>query len=317
MPAKRTYVILNPASSGGVTGSRLDLYREEFTRHFGGGYSLHLTTGRLDATVAARRAAKDGYELIVAVGGDGTIQEVINGLILDGVLIDPEVRLGVIDAGTGSGFVQSLGLPSGLKEQIETLRCGRVHPLDLGSLEVSRGTGGRAHRFFCNECQVGIGAEVVRLVQKKYKRLGGTLGFGLGSIQAIFSHPNQTMVVDLDGVDAGPQELLGIMVGNGAYAAGGMHLAPGARQDDGHLNVVVIARLWIPGRLRAFSKIYRGDHVGIPSIDYTTATSISISSEEEVPISSDGEFLGTAPARIEILPHVLPVMVQEDRREDR
>lgn len=312
MTENRPYVILNPASSGGKTGSQLENYREALARHFGNGYSLHITTGQLDATQAARTAVRDGHELIVAVGGDGTIQEVINGFFLGDELINPSARLGIIDGGTGSGFVQSLELPSTLKEQVEVLRFGRIRHLDLGSLEVSRGRNGKTHRFFCNECQIGIGAEVARRVQGKHKMLGGTLGFGLGAVQAIISHPDQAMDVRLNGVGNGTRQLIGIMIANGAFAAGGMHLAPGARQDDGELNVVLMKPLRIPGRFLAFSKIYSGNHIGFPSISYSTATSISIDTDHEVLISSDGELLGTAPARIEVLPSVLRVMVQDD-----
>lgn len=309
----KPHVILNPASSGGRVGSQEIDYRLALTRHFGADFSLFVTRKPLDATLSARAAIRDGHELIIAIGGDGTIQEVVNGFFLNGELINPAAQLGVINGGTtGRGFARNIGMLLSLDEQLEAIRFGCTHHLDIARIEVCAGVAGNLRRFFVNVSQLGIGAEVVRLVQQKHKRLGGFFRFGVGAVQAILSHRGQAMTVRIDEVTIEHRSLIGIIVANGAYAAGGMNLAPGARLDDGRLNVLCIANLWIPGRLRALSRIRAGGHIESRAVSYTTATSIAVDSEERVFVSADGELLGTTPCRIEVQPSLLPVRVPTD-----
>ncbi|MBF8249332.1 MAG: hypothetical protein HW374_2132 [Bacteroidetes bacterium] len=174
-----TYVILNPASAGGETAKRQVKIIAEIEQRFGSNYSLFITKRTLEACEAANKAVLNGCELILAVGGDGTLQEVVNGFFANGHLVNPRCHLGFINSGTGQGFAQSVGLPQSWEDQIELIRNSNSRMVDVGRVSFTNASGERSHRYFINECQLGIGGEVVKGVQQGHKLLGGTLAFGL------------------------------------------------------------------------------------------------------------------------------------------
>ena len=151
----RTHVIINPVSAGGKTGAKQPEILSALDRRIGKGYSLCVTSRPLEAGFSARNAIMDGSKLIIAIGGDGTIQETVNGFYSDGRLINPSCQLGIIDSGTGHGFAQSLDLPAGLDEQLEVIQRGETRSIDIGRATFSGDYGERREHYFVNECQAG------------------------------------------------------------------------------------------------------------------------------------------------------------------
>lgn len=302
-----TYVILNPASAGGETAKRQNRIVNAIEQHFGSDYSLFVTQKAFEACGAAKKALLNGCELILAVGGDGTLQEVVNGFFANGHLVNPRCQLGFISSGTGQGFAQSVGLPQSSEDQIELIRNSNSRMVDVGRVSFTNANGERSRRYFINECQLGIGGEVVKRVRQDHKMLGGTLAFGLMSIKTVFQHRNQQMRIVLGGDRRISGNFTGIVVANGAYTGGGMNLAPRARVDDSLLDVVVMHDLTISQRLRTFSKIYSGRHIELPYLSYHQVRSLTIDSDQSVSVEADGELLGTTPCTIEILPSILSV----------
>ena len=307
MGEPRTHVILNPASSAGSTGRRRAGILAAVERHLGRGFSLFVTSGPGEATDSARKASLRGVELIVAIGGDGTVQEVVNGLFEAGFPREPRPQLGIINTGTGHGFAQSLGLPKELDAQCAVIALGASRKIDIGRVLYASAGGHPVERYFVNECQAGIGGRVVQKVQTGHKRLGGFLAFGLAALTTALSYPNRVLRFS---VDDGPEEtgaFIGIVAANGNAMAGGMRLAPGAAVDDGRLDILFMHGQSLRGRLRDFPKIYSGTHLASPKFRCIRAKSISLFSEEPVSFEADGEFLGHLPCRIEILPSALEV----------
>lgn len=302
-----THIVLNPASGAGKTRSRIPRILGLIDRSLGKSYSLHITRGPLDATASAAEAARRGCNLVIAIGGDGTIQEVVNGIFANGHLINPDSKLGIINCGTGHGFAQSLGLPCSIEEQVELLKTGRSRSVDLGRVRYQNGRAESRSRYFVNECQLGIGASVVERVQGQYKRLGGSLAFGLGVLGTVFQHKSQRMTLTLDQKEIITGTLTGVVVANGAFMGGGMNLAPTARLDDGALKVLVMHDLTLRQRLWSFPRIYSGTHLSSALFSYHETTSVAICSVENVYVEADGELLGRTPCVIEVIPSALKV----------
>jgi YegS/Rv2252/BmrU family lipid kinase len=298
-------IVVNPASSAGKTGKKQEAIVAEIGRRLKRPYSLCVTKGPLEATSATSAAIQRGSELIIAVGGDGTIQEVINGFFLNGKMINPSCQLGIVCSGTAQDVAKSFAMPARLEDQIADVCGDESCEVDLGRVAYRQNDGHESERFFINECQQGIAAVVVERVQHQHKKLGGFLGFALAAVATAARHREQMMTVQVDDREPIRDFFLGVVSANGAFAGGGMKFAPRARVDDGLLDVVLIHKQWIPARLWNFPKIYVGKHVDLSWVSYFQARRILVSSDERVPVEADGELLGVAPCAIEVLPRVL------------
>lgn len=295
-------IILNPASAAGMTGRRREEVVRLFDAAFPHGYLLHITQGPLEASRIAADAIRNGAGLVVAIGGDGTVHEVVNGMLNTDVTGRTSCALGIISSGTGHGFADSLGVPRSWREQIARLASGKAWIVDLLRLSYQDSQGKSNHRMVVNECQLGIGGVVVRNVRKRGKRLGGRLAFGIGTLQGILAHKNQCMSVSIDGDLPVEDSLTGIVVANGAFTGAGMNLTPQAHLDDGLLDVLLMHNLSRSRRFRSFPKIYRGTHLTQSWFSYHQARSVTITSAEPVLVEADGELLGTTPCTLEVVP---------------
>lgn len=315
MSDRKTLVIINPASSAGRTGRRQGEILAAMERHFGRGFSLFVTKRPKDAISSAREASLRGIELVIAVGGDGTFQEVVNGLMEAARASGRRPQLGLINAGTGHGFAQSLGLPTRLDAQCAGIASGNIRRIDIGRATFSDRGGRPVERYFVNECQAGIGGRVVEKVQGGHKRLGGFLGFGLATLTTALSYPNRSIRFSLDD---GPEQsgpFIGIVAANGNSMAGGMKLAPRATVDDGELDILLMHGQTLPQRLRNFPKIYSGTHLGSPKFGTLRGRSLSLASEDRVSFEADGEPFGELPCRIEVVPSAFEVRAVGPARE--
>ncbi len=305
MKVTGTHIVINPFSSGGKTARRKSGIIEETSRRLGSTPTLHVTSKPLEATESTRSAIKQGADLVIAVGGDGTVHEVVNGFAEQGVLLNPSCQLGIIGSGTAQDVIRSFGLPTGMNEQI-AIACGvESRAVDIGKVKVVDSQGIVREHLFLNECQQGIAAVVVQRFQSHHKWLGGFLGFGLTAVTTAARHREQVMSLEIDGKPVVSDAFLGVVVSNGGYAGGGMNFAPGAKVDDGLFDIVVIHKQSIPSRLLNFPRIYSGTHVNLSWISCFRGRNIKVTSNEKVPAEADGEFLGYLPCTIEVLPHSL------------
>jgi YegS/Rv2252/BmrU family lipid kinase len=305
MAGTKIHVVINPASAAGSTGLRqaeiLAAIRNRISRDF----SLFVTTRPRDATFFARRAAISGAELLLVVGGDGTVQEIVNGLFDKREPLNPRLQLGLISAGTGHGLAQSLGWPEDLGAQCDAIARGLVRRIDIGRAEYENGDGRIVERYFVNECQAGIGGEVVKKVQAGQKKLGGFLAFGLATLGAALRYPNRVITFSVDGGPAATGAFLGIVAANGHVMAGGMKLAPRASVADGLFDILLMHGQTLCERLRNFPKIYSGKHLASPKFSYFRGRRLSLASDEDVSFEADGELFGHLPCRLEVLPGAL------------
>lgn len=300
----RTLVVLNPASAGGKTGLRWTRIRHAL-REEGIDHELHRTTAPGEATAAVRGALRDGFERVISVGGDGTLNEVVNGFFGEsGEPLGP-ARLGLIPSGTGGDFRKSLGIPVDAFDCAHLIAHGASRAVDVGRIDYADG----ATRFFVNVADCGIGGEVVASVNRSRHKGGGARGsavFLVVSLHALLSFGGRHARVVLDGAEFIDGVLQSIVVANGRYFGGGMNIAPQARVDDGLLDVVVIEAV---GRWRSITSLpalYRGTHTRNPAVRTGRARLVSIEAHDrDLLFDVEGEQIGHSPATITCLPSAL------------
>ncbi len=307
----RTLVIVNPTSAGGRTGRRWPALRDAL--HIAGVvHDVHQTTAPHDATAVTRQALVDGYNRVVAAGGDGTLNEVVNGFFTpDGAPINSDAVLGLLSSGTGGDFRRTIGLPTDPHQLATILVANHTRIIDAG--RITYDDPATAPRQFINIADCGVGGEVVARVNRSRNKGSGVLGtavFLAISLTALTTFGGRPVRITRDG-ESTEIEIQNVVIANGRYFGGGMRIAPSAEIDDGWLDVVVLPAL---GRLRtlvAVPSVYRGAHIRQPGVLVRRARSVRIEPLDERPLLFDveGEQIGRAPATLTCLPAVLNLCV--------
>jgi YegS/Rv2252/BmrU family lipid kinase len=266
-----------------------------------------MTSASGDATRIAREGLREGFARVVAVGGDGTLNEVVNGFFdpESRDAVNPQAVLGMLPSGTGGDFRKTAGIPLHHAAACALLARGDVRTIDAGRIDY-HGGGAPGPRWFVNIADCGIGGDVVHRVNRSRKSAGGTATFLYHSLAALMTFGHRLVRVDVDGaVTEGPMQ--NVVVANAQYFGGGMRIAPEARHDDGLFDVVMLFDM---GRRRALSGIgslYRGRHVGRPGVSTTRGRVVTVTPLEQRPVLFDveGEQVGRAPATLTCLPGAL------------
>lgn len=251
MSAPYTLAIVNPASANGATGRRWPELRRALDRVLSR-WDNQFTLEPGDATHLARQGILDGYEMIVAVGGDGTLSEVASGFFAasehegtGGVsdrLIRNDMILTTVRAGTGGDFARSLKLAKRLPEAVAHLADGRDEPCDVGLVRYIGHDARPAQRAFINIASFGLSGLVHQKVSTTSKALGGKPYFLLGLSRALVSYRRQPVRVRVDGLDFYEGPIVIGVVANGQYFGDGMRFAPGAAPGDGRFEVLIQTR---------------------------------------------------------------------------
>jgi len=303
----RTLFVANPQSANGSLGRKWPMLERVIREHFGD-FDHRFTEGSGDATVITRRAIADGYEMVVAMGGDGTISEVADGYFTDQGPVDPEAALGVLPFGTGGDFRKSIGAPKTLPEGAASLRGQKTRAIDAGRLYYLNNDGEPRVRHFINIASFGIGGLIDQLVNTTTKAFGGTVSFAVASLRAMRRFSPQRARLRLDGGAAQEVVLQSVAVANGQYFGGGMWIAPKAALDDGLFDVVTLGPLSKWDMLTKMNKIYRGTHFELPQVTHARAARVEaepVDPDEHILLDVDGETPGRLPATFELLPRAV------------
>lgn len=268
-------------------------------------FDLHLTERRGHAVDLAREAIEGGSRYLVAVGGDGTIHEVVNGMMGESGPRNPEAVLGVLSAGSGSDYIRTFGLPAKPVDAVEHLKGDTTLTVDVGRITY-RQDGGEAVRYFPNIGEAGFGGEVVRRAERLPRRLGRVrylLGFWmvLGTCKAT----EGTVAMDAHSYEG---RITNLVVANAQFYGGGMHVAPKAHPGDGAFDVLI--QVGTKGDyVAAITKVYKGEHIPSPAIKTFLSKRVEITTREPLQIEADGEILGRTPAVFEICPGTLRLKI--------
>jgi diacylglycerol kinase (ATP) len=309
LDSARPLIIVNPRSGGGLSEGRWAKLVGPITEALGQ-IDTAMTAGPRDATEIARREAAAGRRLIVALGGDGTISEVADGILLAGAGATTE--LGVIPRGTGGDFRRTLDLPSEAADAARRIRDGSVQVIDAGRVRYVAHDGSEAVRHFVNVASFGFSSVVARRANASSKRLGGKAAFLGATVRALFSYDNTDVWLTSDGKPRQRRRVMLVAVGNGRFFGGGMKICPESKLDSGALDVVVVGDLSRTEVVMKIRKLYDGTHLDIEDVSAERVQTLSAEPVEdgaEVPVELDGETPGRLPATFEILPGALRVRV--------
>ena len=294
--------MVNPASGAGKAGREWAAI-EGWLPSSGLPYEVARTTRPLEATEIAQRAVRESRPVVVAVGGDGTLNEVVNGFFRNGAPLPTTSKLAMVPLGTGGDFRRTLRIPSDPKLAIDVLRSGVVRRLDAGCVTFQTEDGGTGVRHFINIADAGLGGEVVHIVGNGTKRWGSAT-YTVAGLRALMGFKNKPMTVNIDGVDHEIAKAQQVVVANCQYFGGGMQMAPSASPTDGVFDVILIKNAGKIETMRGMNDIRSGKHLDQtnPKMELMYGKRVSVSSPQKVRIDIDGESVGFLPALFEIQP---------------
>jgi YegS/Rv2252/BmrU family lipid kinase len=250
----------------------------------------------------AARAAQE-YELLVAVGGDGTVNEIVNGIA---GLVGPE--LAIVPRGTGRDFVRTFGIPKSFDDAIRVALEGRTRTIDAGRVDYRAWSGEERTSWFANIASAGMSGAIAQRANDGSKALGGKLSY-LAAILTVFARwdVGELRVTVDDEQRSGPMH--DVIVANGAFLGGGLHMCPDADPSDGLFDVLTIGHLTKADLALTLPKAYRGRHLPHPKAELLRGRRVTVEADEPVPVELDGEQPGTTPAAFAVVPDAVRLRV--------
>jgi diacylglycerol kinase (ATP) len=287
-------VILNP-SSGSVRD--VDTLVDQIAQLEDA--EIFLTTKPGSAARFARTAMRKGSEIIVAAGGDGTLNEVINGI---GENVG-DTRVGLLPLGTGNDFARTIGIPTDLEAALEVIRSGETRAVDLVRVTSDE------VRYFVNVSAGGFSGLVDEKLTPEMKKTWGPLAYLRSAAAALPELRAYRTTLAFDNTDSLVLDLYNVVVANGRYVAGGRLIAPEASIDDGLLDIILIQQRSAPELALLAAQVALGTHLSSDAIVFRRAAKLTVNSKPGMWFNVDGELVGNEPARFEILPRALHFIV--------
>jgi diacylglycerol kinase (ATP) len=293
MPTPRQVVIAN-RNAGSADGLEAALTAL-------GPHELWLTDAPEDATNFARRAQQQGFERVIAAGGDGTINEVLNGLCDD----FGQQQFGVLPLGTANDLARTLNVPPQPETAAAILHEGRVRQFDVVRLEPE----GAAARYFLNVSAGGFSTKLADNLDETTKLWWGSLAYGVSALKTLSQLEPYALRLEID--DEPPLELsaYNLAVANARFVGGGVPVAPRAQPDDGLLDLVVFKEVPMARLLTLVPKALLGEHLDDEDVLFRQVRSLEIEARPALQLNTDGEIVGCCPARFSVLPRALAVVV--------
>lgn len=307
--------IVNPRAAGGKTVRRWPEYAEAIRARLGALETLE-TERPGHATALAREALEGGAETIIAVGGDGTVNEVVNGFFGGDRPAKEGARLAYVPMGTGGDFQRTVQLPVEPGAVAECLAQGRIWPIDVCKIRLTGHDGEPLERYFVNLASFGMGGDVsIKAKNCWLTRHDGKLAFLWATFAVFFQYGGKTVRLRFDD---SPEEhtftITNVALGNGRYHGGGMHPCPLARLDDGLLDVTTIDRLSWFELIRDLRILYSDNLYVHPKTKRFQAKRVVAESDEITRIEVDGEALGRLPLEAVVLPRALNLIAPQAPR---
>jgi diacylglycerol kinase (ATP) len=303
------FVVVNPHSGGGRTARDWPRLEPALRAAFPG-MTTAFTRARGEATPLVRQALGDGWRQIVVVGGDGTINEAVNGFFDADGTIAPDAVLGFVTSGTGGDFRKSLGVAAGHDAAIARLKEATVTTIDVGRLTCASGDGRPVVRYFANIASFGLSGAIADAVNRaRIARLfGGQFAFAFHSALAMVRYRDRPVRIRVDDEYDEVAAVSTVAVANGQFFGGSMRVAPQARLDDGLFDVVIMGGASTLESLKTLRRVYRGEHLKSPNVRWMRARTViaePAANGRPVLIEADGEGAGQLPATFDILPRAL------------
>lgn len=305
------FVVVNPHSANKRTMREWPAI-DRLLRTAYPGMNVAFTKARGDATTMVREALHEGHHEVIAIGGDGTISEAVNGFFDERGPVAPDAVFGFVTSGTGGDFRKSFGIEAGTAAAIERLQKAPVRAMDVGKLSCLTTQGLPAVRYFTNIASFGLSGVIVESVNRSRvaKLLGGKFAFAFHSLKAALTYSDHAVRIHTDdGLDE-IARIATVAIANGQYFGGGMRVAPDAATDDGVFDVVIMGGSPKHKALSDMKLLYTGEHVNLPNVRVIrtrklVAAPVAETRGRPVYIEADGENVGKLPATFEVLPRAL------------
>jgi len=305
------FVVVNPRSANGRTGREWRAIETALGRAYPH-MSVAFTRARREATQLVRNALREGHHEIIAIGGDGTINEAVNGFFDANGPVAPDAVLGCVTSGTGGDFRKTFGIAAGPDAAITHLKNATVRSIDVGRLSCLTREGQPQIRYFANIASFGLSGAVVDSVNRARiaKLFGGPFAFAFHSALDMLTFKDPVVRIIVDGEYDEIAGISTVAVANGQYFGGGMRVAPGAVADDGVFDVVIMGGAPRSRMMADMKLIYTGEHIEMPHVRLlrarkVVAVPVAETRGRPVLIETDGESAGRLPATFEILPRAL------------
>ncbi|HRP70014.1 MAG TPA: diacylglycerol kinase family lipid kinase [Turneriella sp.] len=304
--------IVNPQAGGGKSQRELKKLLDEIASLYGNA-KIEFTEEKGHATTLTRTALKNGVDLVVAVGGDGTISEVAAGFFdTKGKALLPlkeAPALGILPAGSGSDYARTLGIPRSSAIALQILQTAQTRTVDAGLLDFVDFQGKKTKRIFINIADIGIGGEVVEILERQGKKLGAFLSYQLATLRGLIAYKNKDLKIILDKKQELSAVYTGAIVALGKYFGSGMQIAPNAEVDDGFFDVVLLGEMTKMELVAKMQKVRKGTHILDKNVAVYRAKHVEISSTARALLDCDGELPGQTPVTFSIIPKAIKVVV--------
>ncbi|MCB0834305.1 MAG: diacylglycerol kinase family lipid kinase [Bacteroidetes bacterium] len=303
--SRKWFLIINPASNRGQGTKAVSVIREWLARQEIE-HEILVTTQSAEAMPYVMEKAFD-HDLIIAAGGDGTVHEVINGMMQARENKDQSKTmacLGILPIGSGNDFVKMLNVPVSLPRALDILLKGQSMKMDVGRISVD----GNHSRYFNNNIGIGFDA-YVNYESIKIKRLRGVAIYLTAVVKSLFAYQHPTVSYTLNG-NTVERKILMLTVGNGLCAGGGFYITPDARLDDGVFDICIVDSMSKPGMLRSLPRVMKGTHTFLKTVSMHKSDRIEIHSKEPLPIHADGEVvtLDAHSIQMDLVPSAIQVL---------
>ena len=311
----RTVLVVNPTSAGGATGRRIPEI-EAAAAQWLADWRLARTTAPGEASALAAEAAEEGADLVIAVGGDGTANEVVNGLFRGRRLRRAETAFALLPAGTGGDLVRTLQMPRDIAQSLQRIAQSDPRPIDVVAVAMRSHAGEPVERIGVNVTGFGANGDVVRRANLSSKRLGGRITFLKATVATLLRwSPKPTRVTWIDSQGrAGSWEghLLFGLAANGAWCGGGMWVGRGGAIDDGLIDLTLIPRMRATQLIASSPRLFSGTLANVKDVSRIAVRSLQAATTDgsEMLVDLDGEQPGVLPLNVEILPKALPIRAQ-------
>lgn len=302
------FAVVNPNSANGKTQHKWPMFYQKMIQA-GIDVDYFFSSSQGNGVELTRQAIRRGYRKIIAVGGDGTVNEVVNGLFHDDRIITEGIELAVFGQGTGSDFIRTCKSRKNIDSLIGSLKGYSLCKSDVGKVTFLTAGGKKESRYFLNAANLGIGAEVVNRVNNRTKALGSKLTYFTGTVATILNYHNIPVSFQLENNKTVEGRFCGLVICNGQYIGGGMHIAPQAEIDDGMFDLIAMKDISKLKLFSCFPLIYRGKHIALPEIDVYRCQTITLLTPDSAILETDGEIIGYAPSEFRILPQCLTLRI--------
>jgi len=307
----RRKLIVNPKSAGGRGKKVLDYVNKMYPDFF---EEIVLTSGPLDAVELARDS--EGFDVVAFIGGDGTLNEVVNGIM--GISKEKRPLIGIIPVGTGNDFIKTMKIPKDVDSAIDIISKAKSREVDVALCRYIDFEGRPVERYYINITEFGMGGEVANLVNKYGKIFRGTFPFLIFALLCNFTYKNKLVRIITDSEQEEfrdiSAEIRVVAVANGRFYGGGMEIAPFAQPDDGLLDVVIVKDMGPLETLKSMPLLYQGEK-GLEKakktgkVIYFRAKKVQIQNSDGLLIEMEGEVPGHSPESFEIIPKQISVIV--------